>query len=601
MKTLTSLIIAFFLITYIQAKDINIVNLGAKPDGKTLCTNVIQKAIDDCSSSGGGKVIVPTGIFLTGTIFLKSNVNLYLENGAVLLGSKKIEDYSKDGGVIRALKVNNIGLTGNGYVDGQGYAFWAYRKAKTYSHKNPSTGNLVQLEACTKVLIENVTLKGSESWTLHLLACDEVLVSGIKIRNPLHGPNTDGIDINMCSNVKISNCDIYTSDDAIVLKSRHPDYYGKACENITITNCILTAISNSFKIGTETMSDFRNIVFSNSVIKAAKPNDELAKVTAAFVDSTKMGIEHLGPISGIALETVDGSNIQGVAITNIVMDGARVPIFIRLANRGRYIETQKLTTPVPGTLKDVVISNIIAYNATTASSISAIPGSYVENVMLKNIMIRTKGGGDRDLAQKEMDEKITAYPEGTMWGSMPVSGFYVRHVKGLQMSDIKIITEDEDMRPLAKFDDVLNLYINNLQTNDIYKGDCILDLNNVKRARILNLDFPEAIKIPWVNIKGIETEKIIIKPIDRIEGKDLIKSDSSVKVDAIDLVINSSKPDGTTLCTDLIQKAIAICSGSSGGKVIVPTGVFLTGTIYLRSNTTLNLEDGASFIGKQKN
>ena len=533
MKTLTSLILSFCLITHICAKDFNIVNLGAKPDGKTLCTNLIQKAIDDCSLSGGGKVTVPTGVFLTGTIFLKSNVNLYLENGAVLLGSKRIEDYNRGGGVIRALKANNIGLTGNGSVDGQGYAFWAYRKAKTYSHKSPSTGNLVQLEACTNVLIENVTLKGSESWTLHLLACDEVLVSGIKIRNPLHGPNTDGIDINMCSNVKISDCDIYTSDDAIVLKSRHPDYFGKPCENITITNCILTAISNSFKIGTETMSDFRNIVFSNSTIKAAKPGDELAKVTAAYIDSSKMGIEHLGPISGIALETVDGSNLQGVAITNIVMDGARVPIFIRLANRGRYIETQKLSSPVPGTLKDVVISNIIAYNATTASSISAIPGSYVENVMLKNILIRTKGGGDRVLAQKEMDEKITAYPEGTMWGPMPVSGFYVRHVKGLQMSDVKVITEEDDMRPLAMFDDVSDLYINNLQTNDVYKGECVLDLNNVRKARILNLDLPEAIKIPWVNIKGSESEKIIIKSIDRIEGKNLIKSDNSVKADAL--------------------------------------------------------------------
>ncbi len=189
-----------------------------------------------------------------------------------------------------------------------------------------------------------------------------------------------------------------------------------------------------------------------------------------------------------------------------------VPIFIRLANRGAG--EQKVAVPVPGTLKDVIISNIVAYGASMASSITAIPGSYVENIMLNNIIIKTKGGGSKELAQKELGEEIKAYPEGTMWGSMPVSGFFVRHVKGLQMSDVKIITEDDDMRPLIKFDDVMDLYINNLQTNDTYKGDCVLDFNNVKKASLINIDFPESIKIPWMNFKGSETEKIIIRPID---------------------------------------------------------------------------------------
>jgi hypothetical protein len=258
------------------------------------------------------------------------------------------------------------------------------------------------------VIIENVTLKGSESWTLHLLACDEVLVSGIKIRNPLHGPNTDGIDIQACSNIRISNCDIYTRDDAIVMKNRYPKYYDKVCENITVTN-------------------------------------------------------------------------------------------------------------------------IVAYGASSASSISSIPGYYVENVILKNILIETKGGGDKELAQKTMDEKIQAYPEGTMWGPMPVSGFYVRHVKGLQMSDITIIVGESDMRPLIKFDDVTDLYINNLQTNDTHKGDCILDFNNVKKANLINIDFPKTIKIPWLFFKGNETENIIVRTINNIQSKSFIKTDKSVR------------------------------------------------------------------------
>jgi len=541
MRAISLIIITFCLTQSLHAKNINIIDLGAKPDSVTLCTDLIQKAIDDCSASGGGTVTVPAGVFLTGTIFLKNNVILYLENGAVLLGSTKIEDY-KPGNLIKAYKVQNVGITGNGSIDGQGSAFWTpadrkaipYNRAPQWIHNSPTPGNLIMFEACKNVIIENVTLRGSESWTLHLLACDEVLVNGIKIRNPLHGPNTDGIDIQACSNVRVSDCDIYTRDDAIVLKNRHPKYYGKACENITVTNCIITTVCNGFKIGTESISDFKNIVFSNSVIKAAKPDDELAKIAASYVDpnNSRYGI---APSSGIALETVDGANLHGVAITNIVMEGVWTPIFIRLANRGAG--EQKVAVPVPGTLKDVIISNIVAYDASIASSISAIPGSYVENVMLKNILIKTKGGGDNKLAQKVLDEKIKTYPDTKMWGPMPVSGFFVRHVKGLQMSDITIIVDENDLRPLIKFDDVTDLYINNLQTNDVHKGECILDFNNVKKANLVNIDFPEAIKIPWLYFKGAETENIIVRTIDNFRSKSFVKSDEKVKANAI--IINN--------------------------------------------------------------
>jgi len=541
MKAIILLIIAIFSVQKLNASDINIADLGAKSDGTTLCTDLIQKAIDDCSASGGGEVTVPAGTFLTGTLFLKNNVTLNLKNGAVLLGSTKIEDY-KPSNLIRAFKAQNVCITGNGVIDGQGYLLWvptgkkpftSLRGENTFAHRRPTSGNLIQLEACKNVLIENVTLRGSESWTLHLLACDEVLVTGIRIRNPMHGPNTDGIDIQGCSNVRISDSDIYTSDDAIVLKNRHRNYYGKVCENITITNCILTTICNGFKIGTESINDFRNIVFSNSVIKAPDPGHEMTKEAAAFVEPSNYW-QALAPISGIAIETVDGANLQGVTITNIVMDGVRVPIFMRLANRGAG--EQKVAVPVAGTLKDVFISNIIAYNAGSASSISSVPGSYVENVMLKNIVIRTRGGGNKELAQKVLDEKINSYPEATMWGSMPVSGFFVRHVKGLQMSDVKIIVGESDMRPLIKFDDVSDLYLDNLQTNDVHNGECILDLINVRNASLLNVCFAESIKIPWLFFKGKDTENIIIRTIDKIKSETYLKTDNLVMAGKIKIL-----------------------------------------------------------------
>lgn len=531
------LLCAFCFIQHLTAKEYNVIDLGAVPDGNTICTEIIQSAIDECSLDGGGKIIIPPGFFLTGTIFLKDNVTLYLHNGAILLGSTNIEDY-KPGNLIKASNVSNICITGEGVIDGNGSAFWVpadrskipYSRTPQWIHKQPRTGNLILLNGCKNVKIENVTLKGSESWTLHLLGCDNVLVKGITIRNPLHGPNTDGIDIQACSNVRVSDCDIYTRDDAIVLKNRHPEYYGKVCENIVVTNCIITTVCNGFKIGTESISDFKNIVFSNSVIKAADPDDLLAQVAYEYVEPGN--ISGIAPISGIALETVDGSNLQGVTITNIVMQGVLTPIFIRLANRGAG--EQKVSVPTPGSLKDVIISNIVANDAAMASSISSIPGYYVENVILNNILIKTKGGGDKDLAMKKLDEKIQAYPEARMWGPMPVSGFYVRHVKEIQFCDIKVFIDEEDMRPLMYFEDVNNLYISNLQTNDMHRGESILLFNNVSNSNIVNIDFPLSNNTPWMAFSGKETSQIRIKSFSSNLLESNIKIDESIRSSAIE-------------------------------------------------------------------
>lgn len=492
MKSILTLVILCVVVFSTNAGEMKITEFGAVPGGETLCTGFIQKAIDECSISGGGKVIVPAGKFLTGTIFLKNNVNLYLESGAVLLGSTRGEDYTPDV-LIRAQDAENISITGYGTIDGQGHAFWIpadrskipYERAPQWIHKTPRSGNLVRLEGCRNVVIENVLLTGSESWTLHLLGCDVVMVTGIKIRNPLHGPNTDGIDIQACRNVRIANCDIYTRDDAICLKNRHPKYYDRDCENITITNCIITTVCNAFKIGTESLGNFRNIVFSNSVIKAAKPGDELAREAASWIDTTiqKSGI---GPSGGIAIETVDGAHIQGITITNIVMDGVWTPIFIRLANRGAG--EQKVSPPVPGSLKDIMITNIVAYRASSASSVTAIPGYYVENVSLRNILIRTQGGGDEKMANLELDEKISAYPDAKMWKEMPATGFFVRHAKNIQMSDVSVFTDKQDFRPVMKFDDVIDLTLNNIQTDSLHVGKSVLDFASVKNSRICNMN-----------------------------------------------------------------------------------------------------------------
>lgn len=292
----------------------NILDFGAVADGKTLCTEAIQQAIDACSQSGGGEVIIPVGTFLSGTLYLKNDVLLHLQQGAILLGSTNIRDYSPRG-LIRAVKKKNIGIVGHGVIDGQGWAFWEEKKsnlrivgmspARNFSHKKQHPDMLIQFEDCRGVTVKDVTLKNSEAWTLHLLACEDVLVDGVTIRNPQHGPNTDGIDINGSRRVRISNCDIYTGDDAICLKNKDPKYWERSCEDIVITGCILTTSCNAFKIGTETIGDFKNIVFSNSVIKAGDPENELSVIAAK--QATPQNYDNiLAPQSGISLETVDG-------------------------------------------------------------------------------------------------------------------------------------------------------------------------------------------------------------------------------------------------------------------------------------------------------
>jgi polygalacturonase len=544
MKTYLILFFSFFAL-HCTAKNNNILEYGAVADGKTVNTKAIQKAIDDCSSSGGGTVTIPLGQFLSGTIYLKNDVNLYLESGAVLLGSTKIEDYDPMN-LIRAIEVRNISITGNGTIDGQGHTFWIpadkskipYDRAPEWLHPAKSPRNLIKLEGCKNVKILNVQLKNSESWTLHLLGCDQVIVDEISIRNPLQGPNTDGIDIQACSNVRIANCDIYTRDDAICLKNRDPRYIHKACENITVTNCIITTVCNSFKIGTESQGDFKNIVFSNSVIKTVRPDEELAKDAATYID-VKARRYGLSASSGIALESVDGANIQGVSISNIVMDGVWCPIFIRLGNRGAG--EQKVSPTVAGTLKDVIISNVVAYNASIASSITSIPGSYVENVTLNNITIKTLGGENKETASIVLDELEKSYPDPKMWGRVlsksddthpiPISGLFIRHAKNIQLNDVQIYTDIDDMRPLVKAEDVEDLYVNNLKTNGNNKGESVMDFKDVRETTLLNLNFPAT--IPWFSFKGNKTQNITIQTLKKFKNEDFIKKDKSVSKDAV--------------------------------------------------------------------
>jgi polygalacturonase len=366
---------------------------GAKADGKTLDSNALNAAIDSAHEAGGGIVYVGPGTYLCGTVVLKSRVTLYLEAGAVLLGSKDVNQYTSQDGpsaagdtgskhLLFARDAEDVTIMGGGVIDGQGKSFWvpSDRKqvppedrwkdvATLYWKPLPRISPMIELANCNRLHIEHIRIQNASGWTMRLNNCSNVVVDGISLKNPVYGINVDGIDVMNCRDVRIANCSIETADDAICLKSeKGGGGIAPACRNITVTNCTLTGCCNGFKFGTGTAGAFENITFSNSVIY----NDDV-DLNARI-------------ISGICLEMVDGGSVEGVVITGIRMQRTRTPIFLRLGSR-----TPRSSDGQAGTFRDVTISDVLATGAVATSSIVGIPGYDIEDVTLANVRIETNG------------------------------------------------------------------------------------------------------------------------------------------------------------------------------------------------------------------
>ena len=513
LKKLLPAIFAVFIATICaDAKNVKVDHFKATADGKTNNLEAIQKAIDECSATGGGEVLFSEkgGVYLSGgPIVLKNNVTLRIPRNVTL---KAIAAEAVTKGFIYSRDVENIGITGGGTIDGSGGDYIVKDGA-------PKRCNLVLLENSKNIRVTDITLYNGATWTLNLLRCDTVFIDGIHIKAH-ENFNNDGIDIQSCQNVTISGCDIYTSDDAIVLKNRHPRYNIRPCANITVTNCILTCVCNAFKIGTETIGQFRNITFSNSTIRQAQPTDSLARIR---VKDMNMPIR---AISGISIESVDGSLVDGVAVSNITMENVRCPIFIRLANRGAGV--QKKTPPVPGEVKNVVISGVTVRNAWYASSITAIPGCHVENVILRDIIVRMRGKKDPSLPEKTVDEKVDAYPDAHMWGDLPASAFFVRHADGIFMDNIVCNLDAEENRPVAIFEDVKHLSADGIYVDGKYVGESAFRLVRTSDARFSGCRVPDGVKFA-VDMRGQENSCI------RIEGMDpsRVRSEKSSQIQQI--------------------------------------------------------------------
>ena len=433
------------------AKDYNILDYGAKNDTTKLSTAAIQQSIDACSNAGGGRVVVPAGNYKTGTLVLRSNVNLYLEMGATLFGSTDLNDYQPQKTdyvslrtqtstiqLIYADKVENVSISGYGTIDGQGAVF----KKQSWNDEGITRPHLLRFIQSKDICVEGVTLKNSGCWMQHYLACDRVRISGIKVFNR-NNYNNDALDLDGCHDVVVSNVIADSDDDGITLKSTSP----RLCENVTIQNCIISSHCNAIKLGTETNGGFRNINISNCVVK---PSEDQS--SQFFGDSLKRGT------STLSLEIVDGGTMENVNVSNIVAEGTESPIFIRLGNRARGYAEGKPVEKV-GTIKGIHLSNITVNNAgRTGCSITGLPGHPVEDIWLSDITIHQQGGiGSADMSKINdaiEDEKEKDYPEATMWGTLPAKGFYVRHAHHVTFRNVEITTTLPDSRQKFVKDDV---------------------------------------------------------------------------------------------------------------------------------------------------
>ena len=422
----------------VEAKDYNIVDYGAVSDTTRLSTEAIQRAVDDCSAAGGGRVVVPAGSYKTGTLVLRSHVDFHLETGATLYGSTRLEDYrpmktdyvslrtwGETVQLIFADKVQDVSISGHGTIDGRGAAF----QKLSWNDEGITRPHLLRFIQSQDIRIEDVTLRNSGCWMQHYLACDRVLIRGIKVYNR-NNYNNDALDLDGCHDVRVSDLIADSDDDAITLKSTSP----RLCENIVIHDCIVSSHCNAIKLGTETNGGFRNISISNCVVK---PSEDQS--SQFFGDPSKRGT------STISLEIVDGGTLENVHISNIVAEGTESPIFIRLGNRARgYAEGVPVTAI--GTIRNVRLSNISVTGAgRTGCSITGLPGHPVEDIWLSDITISQQGGCKQ--VEVPADEKEKDYPEATMWGVLPAKGFFVQHARNVNFRNVTVMTAEPDDRP----------------------------------------------------------------------------------------------------------------------------------------------------------
>lgn len=464
--------------SYAQTAQYLITDHGAKGDGVTLNSTFIQAAIDTCAARGGGKVIVPAGRFLTGTIALKSKVTLVLQKDAFIVGSTDVNDYQNldpftDGlgvdvgyALVVAVDLKDIAIEGEGAIDGQGKQLREKQIATDTRPEAQRWGRrpfLLRVVRCENVRVQDVKLLFAAAWTSHYFQCKRLHIEGVKITS--HGvPHNDGMDIDGCSDVRITNCDIESGDDALCFKTTSSTM---ACRDIVVSKMRLKSGHGAIKMGTESMAPFENI-----------------RISDCYIYNTNNG--------GIKLLTVDGAHLRNIEISDITMVDVKTPILLRLGSRLSVFRKGRDVQQPTGTFEKVVIRNVKAEASANAQLkppsgilITGVPGHYIKDVTLENISIRLAGGGTAVHARQEVPEAIDKYPEVKTFGPLvPAYGIWARHVKGLTLNNISFVLDSNDVRPAFICEDGEDITLTNWNIPATDGAESIIRLENVRSASI---------------------------------------------------------------------------------------------------------------------
>jgi hypothetical protein len=465
---------------------------GAVGDGAALDTGAIQKAIDACAASGGA-VVIANGRYVTGTLFLKSNVTLSIEAGALLLGSSQIGDYARgthrnmyarephmDRCLIFARDAENVGLEGKGTIDGRGGSF------PNQGDSGRNRPMLLRFLNCRNVFLRDITLQNPASWTSAFLYSDDIRVDGINISSRARG-NGDGLDFDGCQNVRVSNCRLDNSDDSICLQSSESS---KPVRNVVITNCIMTSRWAAIRIGLLSRGNFEDVTVSNCV----------------FHD-----------IEGEALkiQMAEGGRMENLLFSNIVMKNVPRPVFLTFNSFPFRVDSPGEPPPMQS-LRNVMFSNmrIEADNSCPDSrnsfiAVLGLPDHPIEGVTFDNISFTAPGGGTRaDAARREIPELAGIRPERQPLGpALPSYGVYARHVRNLSLINMRLEAREKDLRPALVCDDVEGLRLANVSIQGDPEAGSLMLLRNTKDALIQGSG-PVGRSAAFLSVEGRDTRGV---------------------------------------------------------------------------------------------
>jgi hypothetical protein len=533
-RPLTSLLLAALACSSLALASaetrINVRDHGARGDGTTLDSPALQRAIDAAHESGGGIVHLPAGVYLSGSIVLRSGVTLDLAKDAVLLGSASLADYRRGNwpALILARNQTDIAITGAGTIDGNspvltptfdrlreagdGLAFvpglapgdvlefigptgvvsrldahalqaegkliqHLYgRNTRPYEYVRPQ---IIEFWGCRGITLRDITLRHAANWVQTYRDCEDMLIERIKVRSTEYW-NNDGIDLVDCRRVKVLDCDIDSADDALCLKS---DPLGEGCADITIERCKLASRASALKFGTASHHGFRRIHASDLEVR----------------DTYR---------SVVAIQSVDGAVVEDIVVERVKAVNTGNAFFIRLGHR--------TTTKPPGSIRGVTLRDMEIHvrperpgehmdvdtpHNQIPSSIVGLPGRPVEGVLLENLVVHFPGGGRREKAEVPLQALETVplnahhYPEFSMWGELPAWGAYIRHARGVTLRNVRFVLEQSDFRPAIVADDAVQLVLDAIDVRD-GSGEPVVVLKDAPSAKVISPLLPDGVREP---------------------------------------------------------------------------------------------------------